>query len=230
MIDVVELKATVEYVSPLTNSVLKFVLKPEKYVPYYAGQYLQLISDDDVYSYSIANAPLGSMRYELHIRHSRDNTQTQKLLSDMKNKGEVRLKVPFGNCSVACIDATKPIIFIAAGSGFAPIKAMLEQLFADCDERVLKLYWRVSSKSHLYMNEKLLEWQGSMSTFSYSSDLSESRDDCFISKIIQQNSDDLLHYQIVMSGPFDFMYDMRDALTANGVSPENIFSDAFSFE
>lgn len=224
------LRATVEYVSPLTDTVLQFILKPSKYIDYQAGQYLQLISDGEAYSYSIANAPLGSHRYELHIRHSRDNQNNQKLLAAMKKQGEVLLHIPLGDCVVNKLIQKKPIIFIAAGSGFAPIKAMLEQLFADSDDRLLKLYWGVRGQNDLYMHEKLLHWQSCMSNFVYTSYLSKVGKESLISVIIGDNIDALLDYQFVMSGPFDLMYAMRDALVQNGVDKGDIFSDAFSFE
>jgi CDP-4-dehydro-6-deoxyglucose reductase len=222
-------RANVEFVTPLTDTVIQFILKPDEYIDYYAGQYLQLKSLKSFYSYSIANAPLGSHRYELHIKHSRDNLNNQNLLSEMKKQGSVLLKVPFGDCFVKQLDINKPIIFIAAGSGFAQIKAMLEQLFADGDTRILKLYWGVRAHGDLYMNDKVLGWQDCMKQFSYVSVLSSLERKSLISSVIDDNSDRLLDYQIVMSGPFDLVYSMRDTLIERGVLESNLFSDAFSF-
>lgn len=222
--------ADVEFVTPLTDSVLQFIIKPDTYIDYQAGQYLQIMTENDAYSYSIANAPLGSHRYELHIRHSRDNTNNQALLSDMKRSGRVLLSLPFGQCAVNYLDPLKPIIFIAAGSGFAPIKAMIEQLFADDDPRRMELYWGVHTQSDLYMDDKVMQWHMHARQFSYVSHLSKSSKKTLISLILEPHAQDLLAYQIVMSGPFDLMYTLRDALIAEGVARENLFSDAFSFE
>lgn len=223
------LHANVEYVSPLTDSVLQFILRPDNYVDYTAGQYLKLILDKQFYCYSIANAPLGSQRYELHIRHSKDNENNKKLLTFMKKQGGINLQVPFGECSIDKLYPSMPIIFIAAGSGFAPIKAMLEQLFADSDPRPIKLYWGVRVLSDLYMMEKLSHWQSSIRSFSYSSHISSSDDDSLIAKIFKQHADDLQNYQIIMSGPFDLMYKIKDALLAASIQEKYLFSDAFSF-
>ncbi|MDP3705750.1 MAG: NAD(P)H-flavin reductase [Legionellaceae bacterium] len=222
--------ADVEFITPLTDSVLQFIIKPDTYIDYQAGQYLQIMMDSGACSYSIANAPLGSHRYELHIRHSRDNVNSQALLSDMKRNGRVQLSLPFGDCAVHCLDQKKPIIFIAAGTGFAPIKAIIEQLFADDDPRNMTLYWGVNTESDLYMDEQAMQWHKHARHFSYVSHTSKSGKKTLISLILQQHAQDLLEHQIVMSGPFDLMYTLRDALIAEGVARENLFSDAFSFE
>ncbi|OGV33970.1 MAG: NAD(P)H-flavin reductase [Legionellales bacterium RIFCSPHIGHO2_12_FULL_35_11] len=225
-----EIYAQVEYVSPLTDTVLQYILKPEKYISYLAGQYLRLKLGKEYYSYSIANAPLGSQRYELHIRHSRENINNQKLLDEMKHSGGIFLDIPYGNCVLARLSLDKPIIFVAAGSGFAPIKAMLEQLFADGHNRPLKLFWGVRSQSDLYMKDKLLNWQESMNQFSYTTCLSESSEISLTSMVIKQKEFDLRNSQIVMSGPFDLIYKIRDFLVCDGAKKDNIFADAFSFE
>lgn len=88
-------------------------LAPERYVDYQAGQYLQIVFDQDAFSYSIANAPLGSHKYELHIRHSPENPYTQRLFAHIKEHGVVNIRLPFGVCSIEHLDAQRPIIFIA---------------------------------------------------------------------------------------------------------------------
>jgi len=222
--------ADVEFVTPLTDTVLQVMLKPETYVDYHAGQYLQIMTDHDAYSYSIANAPLGSHRYELHIRHSRDHATNQAFLTAMKQQGQVVLELPHGDCYLQRLDSQKPILFLAAGSGFAPIKAMIEQLFADGDSRRIALYWGVQTQHDLYMDEKIKQWQVHIHQLSYVSHLSKSSEKNLVTVALEQHDDDLLDYQVVMSGPFDLMYSMRDTLLAQGVRREQLFSDAFSFE
>lgn len=222
--------ADVEVVTPLTDSVLQFILKPNKYIDYNAGQYLKIVTEHDAYCYSIANAPLGAHRYELHIRHCRDNAKNQDLLEDMKRNGRVNICLPFGYCSIKDLDALKPIIFIAAGSGFAPIKAMIEQLFANDDPRKMELYWGVHTQSDLYMHEKVMAWQKHTRNLSYTPHTSKLNNKILISLLFENHPHDLSEYQIVMSGPFDLMYSMRDALIAKGVQINHMFSDAFNFE
>ncbi len=223
-------KAQVERIIPLTDSIIHLVLKPEHYVAYQAGQYLNLLWDDQESSYSIANAPLGASYYELHIRHSADNACNQSLLASLKSHRSLTLKLPLGQCSLAALDAQRPILFVAAGTGFAPIHAMIEQLLADADTRAFELFWGARTQSDLYLHEKAQHWQAHVSQFKYHFFLSETQKNNLFSQLLSAHAHDLMQWQFVLSGPFDLIYQMRDQLVARGVSPAFIFSDAFSFE
>ncbi|KTC85041.1 NAD(P)H-flavin reductase [Legionella brunensis] len=222
--------AQVESVTPLTDSILQIILKPAKYMDYQPGQYLQVLSADGELSYSIANAPLGSHQYELHIRHSQDNPANQQLLAEIKQKGTVRIRVPQGGCHLNKLQMSKPILFIAGGTGFAPIKAMIEQLLATGDKRAFELFWGARSQSDLYMDEKVMQWQAHVEHFHYFSLLSNTSKETLASVILDHHSQDLQQWQIVIAGPFDMVYAIRDILVSHGVPREQLFSDAFAFE
>lgn len=223
-------KAHIEQINPLTDSILQLILNPAEYIDYHAGQYLQIISGDDAFSYSIANAPLGSQTYELHIRHSSDNPYTQRLLAEIKQHGVVTIRLPLGICDLTHMDPTKPLLFIAGGTGFAPIKAMIEQLLADGKGRSLELFWGARTQSDLYMNEKVTDWQTHARHFQYFSLLSDTNPTTLASMVSGRHPKDLNDWQIVISGPFDMVYNTRDQLLAKGARIENLFSDAFQFE
>lgn len=222
--------AQVERVTPLTDSILQVILAPGRYVDYQAGQYLQILSNGEELSYSIANAPLGSHKYELHIRHSQDNTSNQQLLAEIKKRGAVTIRLPLGDCHLDKLQANKPILFIAGGTGFAPIQAMIEQLLASGDKRSFELFWGARSQSDLYMDEKVRQWQAHVEHFRYFSLLSNTSKETLASVILDHHQNDLKQWQIVIGGPFDMVYAIRDALLAQGVSSAQLFSDAFSFE
>ena len=222
--------AQVERITPLTNSILQLILAPDTYIDYQAGQYLQIVSDQEDFSYSIANAPLGSHKYELHIRHTGDNPYNQPLLAEIKQKGSVKIKLPFGTCDVSRIDPDKPIIFIAGGTGFAPIKAMIEHLLAEGGTRAFELFWGARTQSDLYMDDKVSHWEAHVPHFKYLSQLSDASNATLASMVIERHPQDLHHWQFVISGPFDMVYSVRDELLEKGVLATNLFSDAFSFE
>lgn len=223
-------QAKVVEVSPLTDSILKLVLVPDEYIDYQAGQYLQVQLEEEEFSYSIANAPLGSHRYELHIRHSDSNPYNQRLFSHIKEYGEVKIKLPLGDCSINQLNRNKPILFIAGGTGFAPIKSMIEQLLAVSDKRSFELFWGARSQSDLYMNEKVNTWQSHVDRFKYFSLCSTQGDDSLSSMVLTRHKEDIKNWQIVISGPFDMVYSVRDTLVESGASQKDLYSDAFSFE
>ncbi len=221
------IKARVKSITPLTNSILQLILQPDVYIDYQAGQYLQIMHENEAFSYSIANAPLGSHQYELHIRHTKDNPYNQPLFAEIKRAGVVNICLPMGECNVSRLHQDKPILFIAGGTGFAPIKAMIEQLLADGDARSLELYWSARAKSDLYMDDKALYWQAHVNHVHYFSRLSENNQMTLTEMVIDKHAHDIDQWQIVISGPFDMAYSVRDQLLAYGVCAANIFSDAF---
>lgn len=222
--------AQVESITPLTDSILQLILAPHDYIDYQAGQYLKIMLDNEACCYSIANAPLGSHKYELHIRHSSENLLNQRLLAEIKQKGSLSIALPFGDCNLSHLDANKPILFIAGGTGFAPIKAMIEQLLATGESRAFELFWGARSQSDLYMDEKVSQWQAHVRHFRYFSLLPEPNKITLASNVIERHTKDINDWQIVISGPFDMAYNTRDELVACGALTENLFSDAFSFE
>ncbi len=224
------IKAQIEQISPLTDSIMQLILKPKQYIDYHAGQYLQILFEDEAYSYSIANAPLGSHKYELHIRHSQENLYTQRLFAHIKEQGEVTIRLPYGECSIENIYPDRPILFIAGGTGFAPVKAMIEQLLANTDTRNFELFWGARMQNDLYMDEKVRQWQTHVNHFNYFSSLSEERSQPLVSFVLARHERDLQNWQIVISGPFDMVYSTRDTLVAHGAAKQYLFSDAFSFE
>jgi CDP-4-dehydro-6-deoxyglucose reductase len=223
-------KAQVEEITPLTDSIMRLVLVPDQFIKYEAGQYLQILFGEEAFSYSIANAPLGSHKYELHIRHSLDNPYNVRLFAHIKEQGYVTLRLPFGTCSINNLEEKRPIMFIAAGTGFAPVKAMIEQLLADADPRPFELFWVARSHSDLYMDEKVISWDKHVDRFNYFSLLADEHHDTIASQVLRHHPEDLAKWQMVISGPFEMVYNTRDVLVSNGVSPVHLFSDAFSFE
>lgn len=224
------IKAHVEQITPLTDSIMQLVLTPEEYVDYHAGQYLQILFGEEAFSYSIANAPLGSHKYELHIRHSTENPYNQRLFAHIKEHGSVTISLPFGECSIERLHPQRPILFIAGGTGFAPVKAMIEQLLSNSDKRPFELFWGARLQNDLYMDEKVSSWQAHVSRFNYFSSLSEESSEPLVSFVLDRHLKDLADWQIVLSGPFDMVYSTRDVLVQHGVSSEHLYSDAFNFE
>lgn len=222
--------ARIESITPLTDTILQVILLPERYVDYQAGQYLQILSGGEELSYSIANAPLGSCKYELHIRHSQGNASNQRLLAEIRQHGVVTIRLPLGDCHLDKLQTTRPILFIAGGTGFAPIKAMIEQLLASGDKRSFELFWGARSQSDLYLDEKVIQWQAHVERFRYFSLLSNTNKETLISKVLEHHPNDLSKWQVVIGGPFDMVYTIRDFLVAAGLPRTQQFADAFSFE
>lgn len=218
-----EVMATVLSVRALNDTVLQCILKPDHFIDYHAGQYLQMFREDGASFFSIANAPSGSGCYELHIRHHREE---ETLCRDKR----LRIALPYGHCDLSRLHPTKPILFLAAGTGFAPIRAMIEQLGAQQDARAVQLYWGVHTEDDFYDKTSIPHWSQHLVHFKYIPHVTQSTHASLISRTLHDHAKDLQDWQIVMAGPFDLMYAMRDALLMAHVERESMFSDAFEFE
>lgn len=223
-------RAQLTKITPLTDSILQLIFTPDSFIDYQAGQYLQILTATGPLNYSIANAPLGAHHYELHIRHSSDNTSIQSLLADIKQNGTIQIRLPYGDCSLNKLQINRPILFLAQGTGFAPINAMIEQLLATSDPRPFELFWSARSQSDLYLNEKVLQWQTHVAHFHYFSILADTNKESLVTTVFKHHPTDLQDWQIIIGGPFEMVYATRDALIERGVSHSQLFSDAFNFE
>lgn len=222
-------EAQIIEISALSERILKLCLAPEPYLPYQAGQYLQLSMLEQSLSYSIANAPLCSKTYELHIRHSQESQIYAFLAAKMKKKQALKLYLPLGQCHFQCLDSQRPILFVAWGTGFAPIKALIEQLVAQQDKRSFELFWGARTSADLYLEAAVKAWQKEVPHFRYFSSTTNQKD--WVESVLKHHPPETLKtYQVVIAGPFDLDYAIRDQLVLQGLPEAQCFSDAFHFE
>src|SRR3990167_3159173 len=140
----------------LNDNTLEIILKPTEPFSYQAGQYLQLFLGEEPLYFSIANAP--SETIELHLRH---NSNNQALFEAILHEKKLSLALPFGSCHVERLASNKPILFLAGGTGFAPIKAMIEHLIASKDPRHFELFWAAREASGHYLDKQVKHWASS---------------------------------------------------------------------
>src|SRR5690606_38159650 len=138
---------------------------------YYAGQYLEFIlKDGRRRSYSMATPPNENNLVELHIRHTPGGVFTDHVFgvgqTQMKLREILRVEGPFGSFFLRD-DSTKPLVFLASGTGFAPIKAIVERMISTGDQRPAVLYWGGRRPSDLYMDEVARQWEQQLPNFSY---------------------------------------------------------------
>ena len=137
-------------------AVLRVQLPANQHFRYHAGQYVDFILRDGARrSYSMANSPtqLGEPpSIELHIRHLPGGLFTDHVFGAMKERDIVRMEGPFGSFFLRS-DSAKPLVLLAAGTGFAPIKALIEQLRESAVTRPVHLYWGGRRRADLYLDD-----------------------------------------------------------------------------
>ena len=146
-----------------------------------AGQHIELMLPGDLRrTYSIASAPKvdGVTALELHIRQIPGGAFTDGLLPRMKERELLKFEGPLGSFHLRNSD--KPAIMVATGTGFAPIKSMLEAAFERGLEktRVFTLYWGARTRRDLYMHDLPKAWEAEHPGFQFIPVLSDPTPDC----------------------------------------------------
>ncbi|QSX32692.1 2Fe-2S iron-sulfur cluster binding domain-containing protein [Shewanella avicenniae] len=127
---------------------LKFRLPPTANFRYLAGQYINLHYNGLVRSYSVANAD-SAEGIELHIRKVPAGAMSEQLFNvEVAPNTLMRIEGPIGTFFVR--EDQRPIIFLAGGTGFAPVKAMVEQLLAAQSQREIHIYWGMRTAADFY--------------------------------------------------------------------------------
>ncbi len=221
--------------------VMKLQLPASVAFKYRAGQYLEFILRDGARrSYSMATAPeqLGNPpALELHLRHMPGGRFTEHVFSAMKEKDILRLEGPFGSFFLR-EDSDKPIVLLASGTGFAPIKAILEHLRAQSSTRPAVLYWGCRHKADLYQHDWALDAAAAMPNLRYVPVLSEARPDDhwggrsgFVHQAVMADLPDLSGHEVYACGaPGMVDAGRRDFVALCGLPEEAFFADSFTSE
>lgn len=147
--------------------VLRLTLPANERLQFLPGQYIEFIlRDGSRRSFSMANAPHDDATVELHIRHVPGGSFTDHVFSTLKERDILRFEGPLGAFFLR-EDSDKPVVFVAGGTGFAPIKAILEAAFQKGSERPMVLYWGGRRPQDLYMRELAEQWAKAHANFRF---------------------------------------------------------------
>jgi CDP-4-dehydro-6-deoxyglucose reductase len=201
---------------------------------FFAGQYLDFILNDGrKRAFSIANAPHDDEFVELHVRHVPGGEFTDYVFDSMKEKTILRFQAPLGTF-ILREDTDRPMIFMGGGTGFAPIKGMIEHAFHIGEERPMHLYWGVRSKRDLYLPDLPARWARKHANLTYTPVLSEPDADWtgrtgFVHEAVVADHPDMSGFDVYMSGPPVMVEAGRVAFEARGLTLDHMFSDAFAY-
>ena len=207
---------------------------------YHAGQYVEfLLRDGSRRSYSMASAPhlqADKPMMELHIRHMPGGKFTDHVFGGMKEKEILRIEGPYGSFFLR-EDSDKPIVLLASGTGFAPIKAMLQHMQHQGITRPVALYWGGRRPADLYQSAWLEAQCAAMPNLRYVPVVSNAQPEDqwtgrtgFVHQAVLQDTPDLSGHQVYACGaPVVVASAQRDYIAA-GLPEEEFFADAFTSE
>ena len=203
---------------------------------YRAGQYIEFIMRDGTRrSYSMANAPHTGPALELHIRHMPGGRFTDLVFGSMKEKDILRIEGPFGSFFLR-EDSDKPLVFLASGTGFAPLKALLEHMQHCGITRPTTLYWGGRRPSDLYMEDWIRAQMALMPGLRYVPVVSDALAEDqwtgrtgFVHLAVLQDFPDLSGHQVYACGAPIVVESARSSFSAQaGLPADEFFADSFT--
>ena len=208
---------------------------------YHAGQYVEfLLRDGSRRAYSMANEPSAQATtpgLELHIRHMPGGQFTDHVFGALKEKEILRIEGPFGSFFLR-EDSAKPIVLLASGTGFAPVKALIEHMQFKGITRPTTLYWGGRRPGDLYLHDWMLARAAQMPNLTYVPVVSDALPEDgwtgrtgFVHQAVLQDFADLSGHQVYACGAPIVVDSARAAYSAErGLPPDEFFADSFTSE
>ncbi len=232
------LPCRIEKMEKLAEDVMALWLKlpSNERLQFLPGQYIDfLLKDGKRRSFSLANSPEEDALLELHIRHVPGGQFTDHVFGAMKVKDIMRISGPYGSFFLR--ESDKPAIFVAGGTGFAPIKSILAHAFHHEIDRQFVLYWGAKTLPDLYQAAVPGQWQGTRKNFSFIPVLSEPDPADhwpgragFVHAAVLEDFADLSGYEVYACGAPPMVAAAKRDFTARGLPEDAFFSDSFEFQ
>jgi len=221
----------------LADDVMQLILQlpstPEPF-DFLAGQWMYFVmKDGKKRAFSIANTANDKKILEVHVRHANGGVFTDFVFNKLKVGDVLKIEGPQGTFFYH--DDFRDIIMVAGGTGFAPLKGIIESLIQQKIQLNIILYWGVRSKKDLYMEELVYKWQ-QQGHIKYIPVLSEPLEEDnwqgetgFVHEVIVKDFDLLKNYAIYMAGPPQMITASKSAFIKKKAKSKNIYFDSFDY-
>lgn len=205
------------------------------------GQYLELKLDEATWvPFSIASAERGDGTIELHIQHWPERENSARLRELLQVANQLTVRLPGGDC-VLDTQSTRPLWLIAAGTGFAQMKAIMEASLKSQPERRISLWWAVREHRDLYAETLACAWAQRHPNVDFQAvtefPLTEpmvpgeriSHHQGRIDQALEEASMTPIEWDVYISGSPGMVYACMDVLERKGLAEDRVFSDVFSY-
>jgi CDP-4-dehydro-6-deoxyglucose reductase len=221
--------------------IVELKLPASERLQFFAGQYIEiLLKDGRRRAFSLANAPHADGCLQLHIRRTPGGQFTDHLFTAMKERDMLRFRGPYGSFFLR-EESTKPMLLVAGGTGFGPIKAIVEQVLAERSARPMDIYWGGRQPADLYLLPVAERWaleQPNIRFVPVLSDLPQGRSEQahwhgrsgLVHAVAMEDFPDLSGHQVYVCGSPAMVAAARRDFIGHCALPENEFlADSFEF-
>jgi len=234
-IPVKTLPCRVEKLERVADDVMLMLLKlpTNERLQFLAGQYIEfLLPDGKRRAFSLANPPHADTLLELHVRRIPGGNFTEHVFTKMKEKDILRIEGPFGSFYLR-EDSDKPILLVAGGTGFAPIKSLIEHALHIGIKRPMHLYWGARRRAGLYLHALAESWAKDNGII-YTPVLSEPDPDWpgrrgLVHEAVLADHADLSGFEAYVCGAPAMVEAAQRDFLAHGLPREAFFADVFSY-
>ena len=197
-----------------------------------AGQYVDMLLKDGKrrsYSLAVRPDPAGITALEIHVRHTPGGVFTDHVFASLKVRDLLRFEGPLGSFYLR-EDSNKPIVMLASGTGFAPIKALCEHALEKKISRPITLYWGVRLKRDLYMLDLPRSWPHVKFIPVLSDETWDGRMG-FVHRAVMEDFPDMSGVQVYACGaPIVVESARRDFSAQCKLPPDEFYADSFLTE
>ena len=244
-VEIKTLPCRIARLTPLAPDVLQVMLQlpAVEQLRFQAGQYLDvLLEGGRRRSFSIACPPHDAALLELHVRRVSGGGFTERLFSGAAGGGAARLAAgsllriegPIGQFSYRAGD--RPVIMVAGGTGFAPLKSMLRHMLETGIRREIHLYWGARHRADLYEEERVLEWTRAHPQLRFTAVLSEAtiaeashQRAGWVHEAVLADHPDLSAFELYAAGPPAMIEAIRASFPRHGLPAERLYFDSFDY-
>lgn len=232
------LPCRIAHMELLASDVMRLYLKlpVSERLQYLAGQYIDIIlRDGRRRGFSIANAPHNDEYLELHVRRVPGGRFTEQVFTALKEKAILRFEGPLGGFYMD-EHSERPAILVGGGTGFAPLKAMLEHAIHVGDRRPFHLYWGARHREDLYLNDLATGWARDHDHIRYTPVLSDAAQEDrwqgatgFVHERVCADLPDMSGCEVYMSGPPAMVEAARRDFSNCGLPESQLYFDSFEY-
>jgi CDP-4-dehydro-6-deoxyglucose reductase len=225
--------AKIQAINKLNDTVIEVSLRlpPNSNFGYNSGQYVNITKGSIKRSYSVANAYSESGLLTFLIKKYENGQMSNYWFEEAKENDLLRIEGPIGSFFLRESEVEN-IIFLATGTGVAPVKAILESITESPNKLSNKKIWIIFGAR----NESDIFWQpnelNEVSNLNYIPVLSRASEDWkgekgYVQDILIKQNIPLENAQVYACGSNNMIESAKKVLIENGLNKKNFFSDAF---
>jgi CDP-4-dehydro-6-deoxyglucose reductase len=240
-VEIKTLPCRIARLTPLAADVMQLWLRlpAVERLNFQAGQYLDvLLEGGRRRSFSIASPPHDGELLELHVRRVSGGGFTERLFAtapgSLGSGALLKIEGPVGQFSYR--EGAAPVIMIAGGTGFAPLKSMLRHILENGIKRDIHFYWGARHASDVYEEALVLEWVRRHPQLKFTAVLSEAtvaevahHRVGFVHQAVLADYANLADFEVYAAGPPAMIEAIRASFPRQGLKPQWLYFDSFDY-